>query len=112
MHASKVAKYFNLQPKIAMLSYTNFAGKNDNPRKMNEAARLVKERHPDLIVDGEMQADTAVNPDIVERIFPFCDIKGGANILIFPTSGRRQYRLQAGAAAGRRRGPGAVSDGR
>jgi malate dehydrogenase (oxaloacetate-decarboxylating)(NADP+) len=84
VHASKVAKYFGLTPKIAMLSFTNFAGKNETPRKMQEAARKVKERDPDLIVDGEMQADTAINPEIVERIFPFCDIKGGANILIFP----------------------------
>jgi malate dehydrogenase (oxaloacetate-decarboxylating)(NADP+) len=84
IHASKVAKYFGMQPKIAMLSYTNFSGKNASPRKMREAARIVRERHPDLIVDGEMQADTAANADIVERIFPFCEIKGGANILIFP----------------------------
>lgn len=68
IHASKVAKYFGLPPKIAMLSFTNFSGKQTNPKKMQEAARLVKARHPELIVDGEMQADTAVNPDIVERI--------------------------------------------
>ncbi len=84
IHASRVAKYFNLEPKIAMLSFTNFVGKQENPRKMQEAVRLVKERYPGLIVDGEMQADTAVNPDIVERIFPFCEIKGGANVLVFP----------------------------
>jgi malate dehydrogenase (oxaloacetate-decarboxylating)(NADP+) len=90
-----VAKYFGLTPKIAMISFTNFVGKLDNPRKMLEAARIVKQRHPDLIVDGEMQADTAVNPDIVERIFPFCDIKGGANILMFPTmeAGNIAYKL-------------------
>jgi malate dehydrogenase (oxaloacetate-decarboxylating)(NADP+) len=84
IHASKVAKYFGLTPKIAMLGYTNFVGQHPVSHKMHEAAQLVKKRHPDLIVDGEMQADTAVNPDIVERIFPFCEIKGGANILIFP----------------------------
>ncbi|MBX3021276.1 MAG: NADP-dependent malic enzyme [Bdellovibrionales bacterium] len=95
IHAAKVAKYFNMEPKIAMLSYTNFMSKLETPRKMNEAARLVKQRHPELIVDGEMQADTAVNPDIVDRIFPFCEIKGGANIFIFPTldAGNIAYKL-------------------
>ncbi len=107
IHASKVAKYFGLPPKIAMLSFTNFAGQKANPRKMQEAARLVKQRHPELIVDGEMQADTAVNPDIVERIFPFCDIKGGANILIFPTldAGNIGYKLVQQLGGGEVLGP-------
>jgi len=107
VHASKVAKYFNLQPKIAMLSFTNFVGKHATPRKMKEAARLVKERYPDLIVDGEMQADTAVNPDIVDRIFPFCDIKGGANILIFPSldAGNIAYKLVQQLGGGEVLGP-------
>lgn len=107
VHASKVAKYFGLTPKIAMISFTNFVGKKDNPRKMQEAARLVKQRHPDLIVDGEMQADTAVNPDIVERIFPFCDIKGGANILMFPTmeAGNIAYKLVQQLGGGEVLGP-------
>ena len=107
VHASKVAKYFGLTPKIAMLSFTNFSGKQDTPRKMQEAARLVKERYPDLIIDGEMQADTAVNPDIVERIFPFCEIKGGANILIFPTldAGNISYKLVQQLAGGEVLGP-------
>jgi malate dehydrogenase (oxaloacetate-decarboxylating)(NADP+) len=107
IHASKVAKYFGLTPKIAMISFTNFVGKLDNPRKMLEAARIVKQRHPDLIVDGEMQADTAVNPDIVERIFPFCDIKGGANILMFPTmeAGNIAYKLVQQLGGGEVLGP-------
>lgn len=107
VHASKVAKYFGLQPKIAMLSYTNFSGKNDVPKKMQEAARLVKKRHPELQVDGEMQADTAVNPDIVERIFPFCEVKGGANILIFPTldAGNIAYKLVQQLGGGEVVGP-------
>lgn len=107
VHASKVAKYFGLVPKIAMLSFTNFMGKNETPRKMQEAARLVKQRHPELTVDGEMQADTAVNPDIVSRIFPFCDIKGGANILIFPNldAGNIAYKLVQQLGGGEVLGP-------
>jgi malate dehydrogenase (oxaloacetate-decarboxylating)(NADP+) len=107
VHASKVAKYFGLTPKIAMLSFSNFVGKQDTPRKMREAAMKVKERHPDLIVDGEMQADTAINPTIVERIFPFCEIQGGANILIFPNldAGNIAYKLVQQLAGGEVLGP-------
>ncbi len=107
IHASKVAKYFGQTPKIAMLSYTNFVGRGENPKKMQEAAKLVKQRHPDIIVDGEMQADTAVNPDIVSRIFPFCDIKGGANILLFPTldAGNMAYKLVQQLGGGEVLGP-------
>lgn len=95
IHAARVAEYFKIQPRIAMLSYTNFRSRGDSPSKMRKAAEIVKERYPHLIVDGEMQADTAVNPDIVERIFPFCEVKNGANILIFPTldAGNISYKL-------------------
>lgn len=107
IHAASVARYFGIEPKIAMLSYTNFSAKKDTPIKMTEAARLVKERDPKLIVDGEMQADTAINPDIVERIFPFCEIKGGANILIFPdlNSGNIAYKLVQQMGGGEVLGP-------
>lgn len=95
IHASKVAEYFKMKPKIAMLSYTNFTSKDTNPRKMKEAADIVREYNPEFIVDGEMQADSAVNPEIIERIFPFCNIKDGANILVFPNldAGNISYKL-------------------
>jgi len=95
IHAARVAEYFRIQPRIAMLSYTNFRSRGDSPAKMKAAAELVKRYHPHLIVDGEMQADTAVNPDIVDRIFPFCNVKNGANILIFPSldAGNISYKL-------------------
>lgn len=95
IHTSKVAEYFKIKPKIAMLSYTNFTSKDENPRKMRQAADIVKRQFPDYIVDGEMQADSAVNPEIIERIFPFCDIKDGANILVFPNldAGNIAYKL-------------------
>ena len=95
IHAARVAEYFRIQPRIAMLSYTNFRSKGENPSKMRQAAEIVKKHYPHFIVDGEMQADTAVNPEIVERIFPFCEVKGGANILIFPNlaAGNISYKL-------------------
>ena len=79
------ARFFDIEPKIAMLSFSNF-GSNNHPQavKVREAVKLVKQRRPDLVIDGEMQADTAVVADIVNNDFPFCDIKGGANVLIFP----------------------------
>ncbi len=95
VHASRVAMYFKIEPQIAFLSFSNFAGEFESPRKMQEAARIVKSKHPNLVVDGEMQADTALNPDIVKRIFPFSEIKNGANILIFPNldSGNIAYKM-------------------
>ena len=94
-HASNIAKYFGYEPRIAMLSFTNFTSSQETPRKMKKAAELVKSRHPELIVEGEMQADTAINPSIAERIFPFSELKAGANILIFPNldSGNIAYKM-------------------
>ncbi|MEQ1665487.1 MAG: phosphate acyltransferase, partial [Bdellovibrionales bacterium] len=95
LYVSKVAQYFNIEPRIAMLSYTNFTGQNGSPEKMQKAAKILREKYPELIVDGEMQADTAVNPDIIQRLFPFSNIKNGANILIFPNldAGNIAYKL-------------------
>lgn len=95
IHAARVAEYFRIQPRIAMLSYTNFRSQGDSPRKMQQAAEIVRKHYPHYLVDGEMQADTAVNPEIVERIFPFCEIKNGANILVFPNldAGNIGYKL-------------------
>lgn len=107
IHAARVAEYFKLQPRIAMLSYTNFTSKGENPEKMHQAADIVRKNFPNYIVDGEMQADTAVNPEIVERIFPFCNIKDGANILIFPNldAGNIAYKLLAQLGGGEVIGP-------
>lgn len=95
IHAARVAEYFKIQPRIAMLSYSNFRSKGESPSKMKAAADHVKKHYPHYIVDGEMQADTAVNPEIVERIFPFCEVKNGANILVFPNldAGNIAYKL-------------------
>lgn len=107
IHASKVAEHFKIQPRIAMLSFSNFTAKRENPRKMKEAARLVKLQKPHLLVDGEMQADTAVNGDIMARIFPFCELKGGANILVFPNldAGNIAYKLLQQLGGGEVLGP-------
>lgn len=93
--AGEVA-FFDIDPRIAMLSFSNF-GSNKHPYalKVKLATALVKERRPDLIIDGEMQADTAVVPEIIQSNFPFSTLKGAANVLIFPDlqSGNICYKL-------------------
>jgi malate dehydrogenase (oxaloacetate-decarboxylating)(NADP+) len=95
LQAARVMEFFEVEPRIAMLSYSNFSGAKGTPEKMKKAVDIVRAKRPDLIVDGEMQADTAVNGDIQQRIFPFCELKGGANILIFPNleSSNIAYKL-------------------
>jgi len=91
-------KSFDIEPKIAMLSFSNFgSAKYPESVKVKEAVQKVKKLRSDLIIEGEMQADTAVVPEIIERDFPFIDIKGKANVLIFPdlNSGNIAYKLMA-----------------
>ena len=91
-------KKFDVTPRIAMLSFSNF-GSAPYPEsiKVKQATELVKQRRPDLIIDGEMQADTAVVPEILASDFPFSNLKGKANVLIFPdlNSGNIAYKLMA-----------------
>jgi len=83
--AAEVAREFNFEPRIAMLSFSNF-GSTRHPltEKVRRAAEIVSQRDPSLMVDGEMMADTAVVPEIIEEEYPFSKLKGGANVLIFP----------------------------
>ena len=83
--AAQVARYFYVRPKVAMLSFSNF-GSVHHPEadKVRRAVDIIKQRDPTLVVDGEMQADTALSTQHQETSFPFCGLKGGANVLIFP----------------------------
>ena len=90
-------KKFNLQPRIAMLSYSNF-GSNDGivPQKVRQAVKILHEKHKEIIVDGEMQANFAMNPDLLKDNYPFSNLIGApANVLIFPNleSGNIAYKL-------------------
>ena len=79
------ARRFNIEPRVAMLSFSNF-GSTRHPlcEKVRRAVELVRYADPTLIIDGEVQADFAVNAKKLEESFPFSTLKGGANVLIFP----------------------------
>ncbi len=83
--AAQAARRFEVEPRVAMLSFSNF-GSTKHPLcdKVRRATELAKQRDPALMIDGEMMADTAVTPEILDRDYPFSTLKGSANVLIFP----------------------------
>ena len=93
--AADFAKRLELDPRVAFLSFSNF-GSTPHPHsdKVRRAVELTKARRPDLVVDGEMQADTAVMADIVDKRYPFSTVKD-ANVLVFPSleSANIAYKL-------------------
>jgi len=94
--AAEKVKSFDIEPRIAMLSFSNFGStRHPSAEKMARAVRLVRDREPELVVDGEVMADTAVSPDIVETLFPFSSLKEGANLLVCPNleSANIAYKL-------------------
>ncbi|MCO4747297.1 MAG: NADP-dependent malic enzyme [Proteobacteria bacterium] len=97
LNTAKVAEAFGQTPRVAMLSYSDFGEhrSDDEVRRVAEAVRLVRERRPELEIDGEMQADTALLWEKMRKDFPFSTLTGPANVLIFPnlTAGNIAYKL-------------------
>ncbi|MBV9989046.1 MAG: NADP-dependent malic enzyme [Chitinophagaceae bacterium] len=97
MMVAKEVRNFNLTPRIAMLSYSNF-GSSDSPeaRLVAEATRILKQRNPSLVVDGEMQGSLAFNKEILRDNYPFSElVNEDVNVLMFPnlTAGNVTYNL-------------------
>ena len=94
--AINFTKYTKSQPKIAMLSYSTngSGGKNPDLARIHHVINKIRENHPDWLIDGEMQLDAAINPDISAKKFPNSNIQGQANILITPdlNSGNILYK--------------------
>ncbi|MCE2734525.1 MAG: NADP-dependent malic enzyme [Cyclobacteriaceae bacterium] len=91
------AKFFDIEPRVAVLSYSNFgSSKGAIPEKARQAVRMVKEKHPNIIIDGDIQANVALNTELQQEMYPFSSLaKEGANTFIFPNlaSANIAYKL-------------------
>ena len=108
IQSARLARFLHMVPKIAMLSFSNFgSARHPLSRRVRDAVNLVKQREPSLVIDGEMQVETAVNPTFAQETAPFSEIQGDANILIFPDlqSGNIAYKLLKELAGAEAIGP-------
>jgi malate dehydrogenase (oxaloacetate-decarboxylating)(NADP+) len=103
------ARQFDVEPRVALLSFSNFgSARHPLSDKVRRAVEILHDRAPELIADGEMQADTAVYPPIIEGTYPFSVLRGGvANVLIFPNleAGNIAYKLLHRIGGGEMIGP-------
>ena len=94
---AKTIRRLKIQPRVALLGYSNFgSAKGDDATKMSEARKIIKAKHPNLIVDGEVQANFALNNDLLMEKFPFSELANkNVNTLIFPnlSAGNIAYKL-------------------
>jgi malate dehydrogenase (oxaloacetate-decarboxylating)(NADP+) len=94
--AGRIVRTFGIEPKIAMLSFSNFGSvRHPEAERVARAVQLLRERDPSLIVDGEMQADTALDEELLASAYEFSVLKERANVLIFPnlSAGNIAYKL-------------------
>jgi len=94
---AKVAKLFGVEPVIAMISFSNFGSStNESANKVREAVNYLHKNYPEMIIDGEIQADFALNQEMLSKKFPFSKLSGKkVNTLIFPNleSANITYKL-------------------
>lgn len=106
---AKAIQTFNIKPRIALLSYSNFGSSGEaGVKKVRDAVAVLRKEHPDLVVDGELQANFALNPQLLKDNFSFSSLaEGGANTLIFPNleSGNIAYKLMQEIGAAEAIGP-------
>ena len=108
MLAARRAQRLGIVPRVALLSFSNFgSARNPDSERVTRAAEICSKLDPGLIVDGEMQADTALDPDISEEFFPFSRLQSEANVLIFPNlaAANIAYKLLRQFASARSVGP-------
>lgn len=96
LDTAETARRFGIEPRVAMLSFSTH-GASDDPIavKVAEAVKIIQQREPSLIVDGEIQLDAAIVPEVAQKKFPNSPLHGNANVLIFPdlNSGNIGYKL-------------------
>jgi malate dehydrogenase (oxaloacetate-decarboxylating)(NADP+) len=106
--AGRIVRTFGIDPKIAMLSFSNFGSvRHPEAEKVAKAVAILRKRDPALVVDGEMQADTAMDENILRNTYPFSVLKERANVLIFPnlSAGNIAYKLLHHLGGGTKIGP-------
>lgn len=93
---AKFAQRFEVVPRVAMLSYSNFgSAESETSEKIHQAIKLVRKKNPTLVIDGEVHADVALDREILRAQFPFSTLKEAANVLVFPdlNSANISYKL-------------------
>jgi malate dehydrogenase (oxaloacetate-decarboxylating)(NADP+) len=94
--AARIVGTFGIEPRVAMLSFSNFGSvRHPDAEKVSRAVQLVRQRDPNLVIEGEMQADSALDERILTESYPFSALKEPANVLIFPnlSAGNIAYKL-------------------
>jgi len=108
IQVADAARTFEITPRIAMISFSNFgSAPHPESQKVAAAVELVRKRRPDLEIDGEVQADIAVDPETIRELFPFSRLTDAANVLIFPSlaAGNAAYKVLAALGGATAVGP-------
>jgi malate dehydrogenase (oxaloacetate-decarboxylating)(NADP+) len=106
--AANTARRFDIEPRVALLSFSNFgSNRHDSSDRVRQAVEIIRKKCPELAIDGEMQADTAVRPELIDETYPFSVLRGGANVLVFPSldAGNIAYKLLASIGGAQLIGP-------
>ncbi len=106
--SADTARAFDMEPRIAMLSFSTFGSvRHPDAQNVVQALAIVREERPDLVIDGEMHVDVALSPEVAERLFPHSRIQGDANVLICPdlSSANIAYKFAEYLAGGEVVGP-------
>jgi malate dehydrogenase (oxaloacetate-decarboxylating)(NADP+) len=108
IQAADAVRSFEIVPRIAMISFSNFgSAPHPESHKVSRAVEIVRQRRPDLEIDGEVQADIAVEPEKMRELFPFSRLTDEANVLVFPSlaAGNAAYKVLAALGGATAIGP-------